>query len=357
MSRLKMAVVGVGALGKHHTRILSSFENVELVGVVDTNSEIGQDIAKTYDVPWFADISDVFDSAQAVCIAVPTTGHLKVATEFLKRKIPVLIEKPIALDVPQSEELIALADEQQTIVQVGHVERFNPATQSAFALCGSPKYIRAERLSPYAYRSIDVSVVHDLMIHDIDLVLSLTQSSVRSVSALGMCVMGGFADIVQAHLVLENGCVVDLTANRVNPTPQRTMQVMSATGSVSVDFTSREVQHIRPTETLLYGTSPWERARQPDADILKLKEDVFTRFLKVDSPRVPDNDALTAELESFVDCVLENRKPVVDGIQATAAMKVAEQILESVESHQWDGHAAGPVGPHAQSQQPLRKAA
>ena len=349
MSQLKVAVVGVGALGRHHARILAGFDDVDLVAVADTSAENGREVAELHDTRWVERYSEVIDSIDAVSIAVPTFLHRRVAGEFLERGVPVLVEKPLAGNLGDAQELVDLADSQQTLLQVGHVERFNPATQAAWAECGAPKYIRSERLSPYAFRSMDIGVVHDLMIHDIDLVLSLVKSPLKHASGLGFSILGEQEDVVQARLTFENGCVADLTANRVNPTASRAMQVWSTAGCMNVDFNSRHVVSYSPSNALRFGKPLPERACQPGADIDQLKRDLFGTFIEVNEPTISDADALTGELRSFVDCIQTGQTPLVDGHAALAAMDVADQILNSVADHQWDGHASGAVGPFGPS--------
>jgi predicted dehydrogenase len=349
MSRLKVGVVGVGALGRHHARILAGLDSVELVAVADVSTERGRPVAESCGANWFADYRDLFSQIEAVSIAVPTTAHLAVAAEFLQRRIPVLVEKPLACNVEQATQLVELAEEQRTLLQVGHVERFNPATEAAWKHTGPPKYIRAERLSPYTFRSTDIGVVHDLMIHDLDLVLDLVRAPLYRVEAFGVSIMGKHEDTVQARLIFENGAIADLTANRVCPTPRRNMQLWSHTGCVTVDFTTREVVCYRPSDTLLYGASPLDRASQSGADIEQLKRDVFGSFVQIKSLNIGTGDALTAELESFVECVRSNGRPVVGGREALAAMLAAGHILDCVASHQWDGQADGAIGPFART--------
>jgi predicted dehydrogenase len=349
MSRLNVAVVGVGALGRHHARILAQAEDVNLIAVADPNSTVGQAVASAHDTTWLDDYHALFQepyALDAVCIAVPTTYHYAVASEFLRRGIPTFVEKPLATGVEQSAQLVELADRHQAILQVGHVERFNPATRVAFSMCDHPKYIHAERLSPFSFRSTDIGVVHDLMIHDIDLILSLVNSPVAAVEGFGVGLMGKLEDSVRARIKFKNGCIADLIANRVNPTARRAMEIWSLSGRTLVDFTTREVVHYRPSETLRYGTSPIERAAQPGADIDQLKKDVFGTFLEVLTPAVSQDDALTAELVSFANAVRANTGPECDGHQALLAMQVAEQVLHAVNSHRWDGHAEGLTGPH-----------
>lgn len=358
MNRLRMAVVGVGALGRHHARILSELDTAELVAVAEPNATTGQAVAEKCGTRWVPDYEQLIadDCIDAVSVVVPTTYHLKVASDFLRRGIPVLVEKPLALNVEQAETLVELSEQHRTPLQVGHVERFNPAFEIAAKNCGTPKYIRGERLSPFAFRSADIGAVHDLMIHDIDLVLDLVRAPVRRVDAFGISVLGVQEDTVQARITFENGCIADLTANRVNPFFRRAMQVWSHTGCTNVDFTSREVVCYAPTETLLYGVSPLERAKQPGADIEQLKKEMFGTYIRETRPEVSTRDALTAELSSFIDAVQTGRQPRVDGHAGLRAMIVADQIVTAVAQHQWDGIPTGAIGPMPSGAEPFRKA-
>lgn len=350
MNSLRMAVIGVGALGRHHARILSQMEGVDLVAVADPGPNT-QTVADACNTTGVADYQQLLTESalrpDAVSIAVPTVMHRRVATACLDAGIPVLVEKPLAGNVVDGTAIVELADQKQLPLQVGHVERFNPATQLAWSQCGKPNYIEAERLSPYSFRSTDIGVVHDLMIHDLDLILSLVQSPVVDVNAFGLCFMGDHEDTVKARLRFENGCIADLHSSRVKTAGKRTMQIWSSTGTTSVDFTTREVVHQAPTETLLFGQSPVERARQPDADIEQLKRDVFTKFLAVTEATAGSDDALTAELSSFVNSVQTGAECICSGREALQALVVAERVLECVAAHQWDGTPHGAVGPHA----------
>ena len=287
---------------------------------------------------------------------MPTTAHFAVASHFLRAGVPVLVEKPLASSLDEARALVEMADRGRIALQVGHVERFNPAFIAAREVAGNPKYIRAERLSNYAFRSMDIGVVHDLMIHDIDLVLDLVQSPVRSVDAFGVSIFGGHEDSTQARVTFENGCIADFVANRISPVPKRALQIWSQSGTVNADLTSREVVAYSRTDALKFGRSPLALAVEPGADIEQLKKDVFGKFLKVESLPVASSDALTEELRSFVDCVQTGRTPIVDGHAAVAALTVADQILASIAAHQWDGHSRGAVGPHPESRNSYRKA-
>lgn len=340
MSPLRVMVVGVGALGKHHARILSGIEGVDLVAVADPREEIGRQIASDFDADWIPDYRSAIARVDAASIVVPTSLHLSVAKEFLQRGIPVLVEKPLTASVSEARQLVDLAHDNDAILQVGHVERFNPAMQATQELCDQPRYIRAQRVSPFPFRSIDIGVVHDLLIHDLDLVLSLVRSPVESVDAIGTRVVSHHEDVVNARIRFRNGCVADLTASRVNPTASRTMQVWSATRCVSADLHSREVVSFSPDESVLAGFSPVDLAMQPGADIEQLKRDIFGRFIHVDQPEVSDADALTAELTEFTDCVRTGQTPACDGIAGLAAVELAERVLQSLDGDAWGSRPA-----------------
>lgn len=361
MNRLRVAVIGVGALGRHHARILSELDGVELVAVADSHTDRGQEVAARHQSRWVADYHQLLGDniVDAVSVAVPTLAHRKVAGAFLERGIPVLVEKPLAGNVSDARELVELASKNDALLQVGHIERFNPAFQAAEKSIVGPKYLRCERTSTYTFRSTDIGVVLDLMIHDIDLVLSLVNSPVRRCEAFGIGVMGKNEDAVQARLHFENGCIADLTASRISPTVSRSMTAWTASGCITVDMHKREVNRFAPGDALFHEISPLQRAAEPGADIEALKKNVFGQFIRTESlpVKAAGPDALTQELSEFVHCIVAGRKPHVTGQQAYSAMVVADQILKQVAAHQWDGHAFGAVGPYPLATIPLRKSA
>lgn len=332
MSNLRVMVVGVGALGRHHARIVAGLNDAELAVVAEPREDIGRPLAEQYGAEWVADFRSALDRVDAASIVVPTFAHGPVAAEFLKRRLPILVEKPLAADAAQARELVALANANQTLLQVGHVERFNPAFQTARQHAGSPKYIRAERVSPFPFRSLDISVVQDLLIHDIDLTLDLAASPVVDVRAFGTRVLSDHEDMVTARLTFENGCIADLTASRVHPSARREMQIWSALGCVTIDFQSRQVSTYSLSESLLFGRSLMERAREPAADIEQLKKDIFGKFIRVDQPAVPEGDALTAELREFVTCVRNRQEPSCSGREALKALEVADRVAAAMKA-------------------------
>jgi len=345
MNDLKVGVIGVGALGRHHARILAGIEGVTLVGVADSSEERGREAAESWGCEWYADYREMLPHVEAASIAVPTFAHLDVAKECVAHGIPMMMEKPLAGNVTDARQIAEMADENGLTLQVGHVERFNPATVAAEPLCQNPKYIKSERLSSFSFRSTDISIVHDLMIHDLDLILSLVQSELKSVKAFGISLFGKQEDAVQARLEFENGCIADVSASRINPTAGRAMQIWSETGCTTVDFTTREVKQYAPGAELLTGQSPVEMAFEPGADIAQLRDDVFGRFITVTDAEVSDDDALTAELTHFVKCVKTNSTPLVNGWTAVAALEVADEIQKAVASHAWGSGPQSLIGP------------
>jgi predicted dehydrogenase len=335
MSDLKLMVVGVGALGQHHARIVSNMNGVELVAVAEPREEIGREVADRLGTKWIADYREVIEEIDAASIVVPTSLHHTIASDFLCRGISVLVEKPLTANPAEAESLVELADANAAVLQVGHVERFNPAMKAAKNICGPPKYIRAERTSLFPFRSMDIGVVHDLLIHDIDLTLDLVRSQVVDVDAFGISLMSEHEDIVNARLKFANGCVADLLASRMNPEAKRNMQVWSAIGCVTIDFQNREVKSFSPSERLLFGKSPVELAKQPGADIQQLRDDIFGKYIKIEEPDIIAGDALTDELIEFAACVRGEQKPSCDGHAALAAVRIADQVLASVADHSW----------------------
>lgn len=341
--RLRLAVVGVGHLGKEHARILAGMPDVELVGVADACLEQAQSVALRLGTQPFREFWPLLNLVDAACIVTPTALHASVAAEFLRRGIPLLVEKPLAASLTEAEVLVQLAQRHNAVLQVGHIERFNPAFEELQRRPLQPKWIRAQRVGPFTGRSTDIGVVLDLMIHDLDLMLALTGSAVRSVEALGMSVFGGHEDLANARLHFVNGCVADVTANRASPVVQRTMQIWSPEGFADVDFANRKVTLIQPSASVReHGLQP---AQLDPASRACLREELFTRYLPMATVDGQAQDQLTCELTHFIDCVRTGKRPRVTGADARDAIAVAERILFAIEHHCWDGTVEGPKGP------------
>jgi predicted dehydrogenase len=338
-----MAVVGVGHLGKEHARILASLPEVELVGVADPKAAQAEAIAQRCGTLPFTDHRPLVEAVDAAVIAAPTAHHHAVALDFLARGVPLLIEKPLAASLPQAEELVDRARRQGALLQVGHIERFNPAFEELQRRRLQPKYVHAERCGGFTGRSTDVGVVLDLMIHDLDLILTLVGSPVRDVQALGVSVLGGHEDVAQARLTFADGCVADLSASRVHPSPVRRMQVWGPEGYAGVDFARRHLTLMQPAEHLQGRRLD---SRHLDAVTLaSLKAELFGRHVQVQELDLDAGDQLTRELQHFVQCVRSGRQPRVDGAAGRDALAVASRVVEGIREHCWGEEHGGPRGP------------
>jgi predicted dehydrogenase len=343
MSRLRLAVIGVGHLGKEHARILSGMPQVELVGVADVNLEQAQAVARRCNTQAFANYWPLLNLVDAAVIAVPTVEHHAVAGDFLRRGISLLVEKPLADNLERANELVALAEQHDAILQVGHIERFNPAFEELQRRPLRPLFIQCERLSGFTGRSTDIGAVLDLMIHDLDLVLALVQSPVQAVQALGAVLFGGHEDMVYAHVSFANGCVAIFAASRANPTAVRRMRLWGAEGYATIDFARRRLQLVQPSEEVRrHGLDP--RRLDPGRRAL-LKDALFGRYLHTLELDCNHGDQLTRELEEFVHCLQTGSRPRVPGTAGRDALALADRILDSVRRHSWTGSSAGPTGP------------
>ena len=368
MKPLRVGVVGVGHLGQHHARILASLPGVQLVAVSDSRPEQAQLIADKHGARAFEDYRQLLDLVDAVSIAVPTVLHREVAGTFLARGIPTMVEKPLASSLAEAELLVSLSRSRNTVLQVGHIERFNPALSVLEPLPIRPRYIHGERLSTYTFRSTDIGVVLDLMIHDIDLVLALIDAPVRSVSAVGVSLFGDHEDIANARIEFADGTVANLTASRASFTPTRKMRIWGTEGYASLDFATKQATLIHPSEAFLRGDLNLEEVdlTQPAA----VREHLFGKVLRVDKVQTSGREPLALELEDFVQAVRRQARPRVNGEDALRAMRVADEVLKSLNAHRWDGDfspttlPAQPVetgsvlkGPHAWRGKPSRSSA
>jgi predicted dehydrogenase len=344
MTRLRIAVIGVGHLGKEHARILAGLPEAELVGVADSNPEQSQTVARRLGCRSYSNYRPLLHLADAAVIAVPTTFHQVVAGEFLRCGIPLLVEKPLASNLEEAENLVDLAHRHHALLQVGHIERFNPALEELQRHALQPKFVTCERLGQFTGRSTDIGAVLDLMIHDLDVLLTLVQAPVRAVEALGVSIFGGHEDVANARLTFANGCVADVTASRASLTTRRHMQVWAPEGYASVDFAQRHLTFVQPSDHLRrHGLDP--RKLDP-ASRAMLKDELFGRHLQVCEQNCNrGGDQLTCELQHFVRCVQRGTRPRVSGEDGRDAIALASRILQSIHTHQWEGVAGGPVGP------------
>jgi predicted dehydrogenase len=340
-----MGVVGVGHLGQNHARVLGANPEVELVGVADSRNEQARLVAERTGTKFFTDYRTLLDQVDAVTIAVPTSSHRSVAGAFLERGISTMIEKPLATSLAEAEDLVALARVHGAVLQVGHIERFNPALSVLDGFPLRPKYITADRLSTYSFRSTDIGVVLDLMIHDIDLVLSLIQAPVRSVAAVGVSIFGGKEDVANARIAFEDGSIANLTASRASFQAIRKMRLWGAEGYATLDFAARQGTIVRPSDTLRRGQLDLEGLDLTQT--AAIKSHVFGKLLRVDQVQAEGREQLALELEDFVQAARGLSRPRVSGDDALRAMRLADQVLQSLNSHDWEGVStpASPIVP------------
>jgi len=340
---LRVGVVGVGQLGQQHARVLAGLPGVELAGVADARVEQAQAIGEKHGCPAHADCRALLGRVDAVSVAVPTMNHREVASLFLERGIPALVEKPLAGSLAEAEDLVRLARRRGVLLQVGHIERFNPALGAIESLRPRPKFISAERMGVYTFRSTDIGVVLDLMIHDIDLVLSWVQAPLRSVSAVGLSLFGCHEDVANARLEFADGCVANLSASRASFQPVRKMWLWAPEGFAALDFAARKATVVRPSE----------RARRGDLDLAgvdftqpdQVRERLFESVFPLERVEPKGAEPLALELEEFVRSVRTGSRPRVTGDDALRALRVADQVLHSMNTHAWEGHPEGPTGP------------
>ncbi|MBS3808634.1 MAG: Gfo/Idh/MocA family oxidoreductase [Desulfobacterales bacterium] len=308
--KIRAAVVGVGYLGKFHAEKYANLEGVDLVGVVDTNRDRAAEVAKRVGTEAFADYRQLFGKADAVSIAVPTPLHYEVARAFLEQGVDVLIEKPITQTVAEADELIELASQKGRIIQVGHLERFNPAVSAVKDIVRNPLFIECNRLSLYQPRGTDVSVIHDLMIHDIDLILNFVKSGISYCHALGAPVVTGMVDIANAHIEFENGAAANVTASRISNKNERKIRIFQQDGYLSIDFANRAITHIRPG-------SGEEQCPVPG--------------MQMESQTFEQADALADEIRSFAAAVADRSEPEVSGSMGRNALKIAVDITGQID--------------------------
>ncbi|HOO37104.1 MAG TPA: Gfo/Idh/MocA family oxidoreductase [Deltaproteobacteria bacterium] len=306
MSTLKVAVIGVGYLGRFHAQKYAAMEDVDLVAVVDIDENRAAEIADEVKSSHYTDAAGFMDSLDAVSIAVPTTAHARVAIPFLENGVSVLLEKPISAEIPEAKAIIDAARKGKALLQIGHLERFNPALlRLADDIC-QPMFIEGHRISPFKQRGIDVDVITDIMIHDIDIILSLVKSPIASVEAIGVPVLTDSVDIANARIRFESGCIANLTASRVSADVMRKIRIFQSNAYISIDFAKAAV------------------------DIYTLEED---KQIKHNHLAMSESDALAAEIRSFIDCVKSNSPVVVDGPAGLQAIEVAHTIKDAMFVH------------------------
>ena len=337
---LDVAVIGVGRMGRHHARIYASMPAANLVAVVDHDMDRAETVAGEYDCQAYQTVDQLLadqPGLAAATVAVPTVRHASVASPLLSRHIACLIEKPLAPTVEQAQALTDLASEHRATLQVGHTERFNPAVRAVAAMGITPRFVEIHRVSPMTFRSLDVGVVMDMMIHDLDIVLALVGERVVKVDAAGVSVLGEHEDVASARLVFESGCVANITASRLALKTERKQRLFSEDAYVSLDYHKRTGIAIRKST----NASVLEQVRQQLADGEDLSNLDYTELVNVEELTMDlppgQEDPLTAQLTSFLASVRSGSKPVVDGDAGSAAVEIAHRIVAAIHAHKWAG--------------------
>lgn len=331
MRRLRVAVIGAGRLGSIHARLAAALPDVELVAVVDPSPAARAAVTRELGVPSLAHYSEIREPLDAAVVAAPTAMHYELCRELLQRDLHVLVEKPMTSTTAQAQSLVALANQRRRVLQVGHVERFNPAFVAAQRYCQEPCYIEAARTSSFTCRSVDIGVVFDLMIHDLDLVLSLVDSPLVSVQAAGTPVIGPHEDMAQARLTFASGCVANLTASRTSYVPQRTMQIYHRSGFVGMNLAEKTAVHIQPAAAVRQGL---DVAHLSDLEREQMRTRLFEDFLPLVALPVEDTNAIGDELREFVACIQTGAVPRVSGEAGCQAVEVAEWVQEEIAAYQ-----------------------
>ena len=304
--RLRVAVIGVGHLGQHHARLLAAMPDVELAYVVDTRPGRAAEVAEKFGGAPLTSVSDLPDAIDAVSVAVPTESHLAVALPFLKRRVPVLVEKPIAASLAEADALIAEAESHSTLLAAGHTERFNPAVQAALPLVDNPRFVEIHRLGTFPERSLDIDVVFDLMIHDLDLLLAAVGTDVETVEAVGVNVLTPRTDIANARLRFASGCIVNLTASRISRERVRKARFFQRDSYVSIDYASQEVE------------------------VYKLAATNGRPAIQGGRLHITHEEPLQRELLDFVSAVRNGGSTMVSGRAGRDALALATRIAEAM---------------------------
>ncbi len=309
MGKVRVAVVGIGYLGEFHAQKYYRMPGVELIGVVDIDRRRANRVAQQYRTKAYTNYPEIFDKVDAVSIVVPTQFHYQVARDFLRQGVDVLLEKPITNTLRQAEELIKIARERNLIFQVGHLERFNTAVTAMRQLLTQPLFIESQRLSPFPQRGIDVDVVLDLMIHDIDIILSIVNSRIKRVEAVGVPILTDKVDIADAWIRFENGCVANINASRVSQNSNRKLGIFQPDSYISLDYHA-------PKLSVYRKNARGSKKRVPS--------------VRMEDIKLKRNDPLEEELKSFINSVLTRHPPLVSGIEGKKALEVALRIIRKL---------------------------
>jgi len=319
---LKIGVFGVGHLGKYHLNNWKEIKDVEVVGFYDPSDDVAQDVTEKYQLPRFLDAERLIDAVDVIDVIAPTTQHFGLAKMAIRKGKHVFLEKPMANTMQEARELVNLVKESRIKLQVGHVERFNPAFIAVREMELNPMFIEVHRLAQFNVRGTEVSVILDLMIHDIDIILSLVKSEVKQISASGVAVMTDTPDIANVRIEFNNGCVANLTSSRISMKKMRKMRLFQKDAYIGIDFLNKKPEIIK--------------LKSPqDIDAFSFELDTLhgKKTIAVVNPQVPEVNAIKKELESFRDAIVNNTPTLVSEVDGYRAMDVAHQILQKIKNN------------------------
>ncbi len=333
--KLRTAVIGAGKMGQIHAKVYHQLPLSELVAVVDSDGKKAKQLAKKFRCDYFTDCTEILDKVDAVTIAAPTIYHKELAKPFIERGVACLIEKPLALNVDQAREIVELAQKNSTTVAVGHSERCNPVVQAVKRLNIEARFIESHRISPYPFRSTDIGVVMDVMIHDIDIILSLAASKIKKVDAVGIGVIDADKeDICSARIAFKNGCVANVTASRLALKTERKVRVFSKQAYLSLDYFKKTGTIIKADTDNLEVVEKIRKLKNTGK--FGLLKAGWTDLVHYETLQIDDREPLRVEQESFLRAVADKSlRPEATAGEGLAAMQCAQMILESMKQHKW----------------------
>jgi predicted dehydrogenase len=333
--KIRTAVIGAGKMGAIHAKVYDQLPQSDFVAVVDIDAKKAKQLAKKYKCRVFTDYREMLGEADAVTIATPTITHLEIAKAFIENEVAVMIEKPLAADVKECRKIVELAKENNVVAAVGHSERCNPVVQAVKRLNIEPKFIEATRVSPYPFRSTDVGVVLDVMIHDIDIILSLAASDIARIDAVGVSVIDEKEDICNARIVFENGCIANITASRLALKTERKVRMFSPQAYLSLDYFEKKGIVIKADTD---NVELINKIRQlKEGGKFSLLSTDWTKLVHYEKLQIDDQEPLRLEQQVFLQAVADRQaRPEVSAEEGLAAMECAEKILASIKKHKWD---------------------
>ncbi len=313
MKNIKVGVIGVGYLGRFHAQKYSALEDVELVGVADKDKTQGENVARECNCLFFQNYKELLPLVDAVSIVVPTKSHFEVASSCIDAGTDMLLEKPMTATLQEADKLIKMSESKKLLLQVGHLERFNPAVQAIEPFLTSPVFIESNRIATFKNRGVDVDVVLDLMIHDIDIILTIIKSPIKEIHTVGAPVVTPITDIANARLIFENGATANVTVSRISISNKRKMRIFQPGSYINIDFGNKKVMIVKLSDVLMESGMP--------------KPDIQTKAFS-------DTDALRSEIISFIEHVRDRTKPVVSGEEGRRALDIALRVIEQIKEHQ-----------------------